>query len=82
MANPNNNPQQQTTQLQQQRSEEPQAPQATRTGGGEKHFRVKEEVQVARGGSHFTLTKGKLISSFGYDIHALKTQGVQLEEVA
>ena len=81
MANPNN--QQQNIQAQ-QRVEEPQpaAQQAPRSNGGEKRFRVKEEAQVARGGSHYTLPKGKTISSHGYDIQALKNQGVQLEEVA
>jgi hypothetical protein len=48
----------------------------------EKRFRVKEEAKIARGGSCYTLSKGKTISSYGYDIQALKNQGVQLEEVA
>lgn len=83
MANQNN--QQQNIQAQQQpRSEEtqPAAQQQAQRPGGEKRFRVKEEARVARGGSFYTLPKGKTISTFGYDIQALKNQGVQLEEVA
>lgn len=81
MANQNNN--QQNTQAQ-QRAEEPQpaVQQAPRTGGGEKRFRVKVEAKIPRGGSFYTLPQGKTISSHGYDIQALKQQGVQLEEVA
>lgn len=75
MANPN----QQTT----QRTEDhtPPAQQALRPGG-EKRFLVQETAQIARGGSHYTLTKGKTISSHGYNIQALLAQGVKLEEVA
>ena len=76
MANPN----QQQNPQEQKRPEE-HAQQALRTGG-EKRFLVKEEARIARGGSHYTLPKGKTISSYGYDIPALRAQGVQLEEVA
>ena len=76
MANPN---QQQTT----QRAEEhtPAAQQALKPSG-ERRFLVQETTPIARGGSHYTLTKGKTISSHGYDIQALRAQGVKLEEVA
>lgn len=47
----------------------------------ERKFLVKEEARVPRGGSHYTLPKGKVISSLGYDIANLKNQGVKLEEV-
>jgi hypothetical protein len=47
----------------------------------ERRFLVKEEAQIPRGGSHFLLRKGKVISSLGYDIQTLKNQGVKLEEV-
>jgi len=78
MANPN-----QQNNNQQNRSEEthPAAQQSMRTGTGEKRFRVKEEAKIARGGSCYTLTKGKTISSHGYDIKALISQGVQLEQI-
>ena len=47
----------------------------------ERKFLVKEEAKIPRGGSHYTLPKGKVISSLGYDIQSLKNQGVKLEEV-
>ena len=47
----------------------------------ERRFLVKEEARIPRGGSHYTLPKGKVISSLGYDIQSLKNQGVKLEEV-
>ena len=46
----------------------------------ERRFLVKEEARIPRGGSHYTLPKGKVISSLGYDIQSLKNQGVKLEE--
>jgi len=46
----------------------------------ERKFLVKEEARIPRGGSHYTLPKGKVISSLGYDIQSLKNQGVKLEE--
>lgn len=73
MANPNQ---------QQNNQEQAQPAQQERRPGGERRFRVKEEAKIARGGSCYTLPKGKTISSYGYDIQALKNQGVQLEEVA
>lgn len=48
----------------------------------ERKFLVLETAQIPRGGSHFTLPKGKVISSQGYDIEGLKRQGVKLEEAA
>ena len=78
MANPN---QQQNNQS--QRSEDHEQPtQQARRPGGERIFLVKEEAKIARGGSCYTLPRGKRISSHGYDIKALLSQGVQLEEVA
>jgi len=47
----------------------------------ERRFLVKEEAKIPRGGSHYLLPKGKIISSLGYDIQTLKNQGVKLEEV-
>ena len=55
---------------------------ASRDPNKEQRFRVLKTAQLARGGSHYVLTEGKTISSHGYDIQALKNQGVQLEEVA
>jgi hypothetical protein len=46
----------------------------------ERRYLVKETAAIPRGGSHFTLPKGKVISSLGFDIEALKRQGVKLEE--
>jgi len=58
--------------------EAPRAPRAAR----ERRYLVLETAQIPRGGSHFTIPKGKIISSQGYDIDALKRQGVKLEEAA
>ena len=55
---------------------------AARDPNKEQKFLVQETAQIARGGSNYTLPKGKTISSHGYDIKALRSQGVQLEEVA
>ena len=55
---------------------------ASRDPNKEQRFRVLKTAQLARGGSHYVLTEGKTISSHGYDIKALRSQGVQLEEVA
>ena len=55
---------------------------AARDPNKEQRFRVLKTAQLARGGSHYVLTEGKTISSHGYDIKALRSQGVQLEEVA
>lgn len=72
MAQQNSNQQQNQEQLERQ---------APKGAPAEKRFVVKQEAQVARGGSCYTLPKGKVISSHGYDIAALKKSGVQLEEV-
>jgi hypothetical protein len=58
-----------------------EAPQQQDSSAKERRFLVKEDARVPRGGSHFTLPKGKVISSLGYDIAALRNQGVKLEEV-
>ena len=80
MANPNQQPQNNN---QARNSEDHEHPtQQARRPSGERRFLVKEEAKIARGGSCFTLPKGKTISSHGYDIKALISQGVQLEEVA
>ena len=55
--------------------------QETPTAARETRYLVKEEAKIPRGASHYTLTKGKIISNLGYDIAALKNQGVKLEEV-
>ena len=54
---------------------------AARDPNKEQKFLVQETAQIARGGSNYTLPKGKTISSHGYDIKALRAQGVKLEEV-
>jgi len=48
----------------------------------EKRFLVEESAEIPRGGSSYVLAKGKTISSHGYDIAALKRQGVKLKEVS
>jgi zona occludens toxin (predicted ATPase) len=48
----------------------------------EKKFRVLADAKVSRGGAHYTLKQGHIVSSLGYDIEALKRSKVQLEEVA
>lgn len=49
----------------------------------ERKFRLLADVVIKRGASKVPLAKGKILSSFGYDIEALRLQdGVQLEEVA
>lgn len=49
---------------------------------GERFFLVAQTAHVPRLGTHFTLPAGKVISSAGYDIEALRSLGVPLEEVA
>ena len=44
-------------------------------------FRVIEEARVKRGSTYYTLPKGKLVSSFSYDLDELIAAGVQLEPV-
>jgi hypothetical protein len=47
----------------------------------EKMYRVLADAKVARGGSHYTLRKGRIISEHGYDIEFLRSLKVQLEAV-
>lgn len=61
---------------------EAQRPTLSRPVTKERLFLVLETAQIPRQGSWFTLPKGKVISSQGYDIEALKRQGVKLEEAA
>jgi hypothetical protein len=48
----------------------------------ERRFLVEETAEIPRGGSSYVLSKGKTISSHGYDIAALKRQGVKLKDVS
>lgn len=74
--------QNQTPQLQTQpQTQAPEAPQPMQTPK-ERRFLVEESAEIPRGGSSYVLAKGKTISSFGYDIAALKRQGVKLKEVS
>jgi len=76
MAQQNQNPNQlQQTQIQGQPVEVSQP-------AREKRFLVEESAEIPRGGSSYMLAKGKTISSHGYDIAALKRQGVKLKEVS
>jgi hypothetical protein len=78
MAQPNQNQNQSQPQLQTQaQSEQP----AKATAPKERKFLVDETAELPRGGSSYVLSKGKTISSHGYDIAALKRQGVKLTEV-
>ena len=72
--NPNQN---QQPQLQPQ-AQAQEAPQPVK----ERKFLVEETHELPRGGSSYLLPKGKTISSHGYDIAALKRQGVKLKEVS
>ena len=82
MAQPNQNPNQQ--------NQNPQAPQASNGDTSpqkpqpakERKFLVEESAEIPRGGSNYRLSKGKTISSHGYDIAALQRQGVKLREVS
>jgi hypothetical protein len=76
MAQQNQN---QAPQLQTQTAEV-QAPKAQTLK--EQKFLVTEDAEIPRGGSSYKLAKGKTISSHGYDIEALKRQGVKLREVS
>jgi hypothetical protein len=75
MAQQNQNPSQQ--QQTEQRPVEPKL----HTSPKERKFLVTESAEIPRGGSSYLLRKGKTISSHGYDIEALKRQGVKLTEV-
>lgn len=60
------------------------APQVTvpaPTSPAERFFKVTATSHVPLLGAHFVLPVGKVISSAGYDIQALLTLGVPLEEV-
>ena len=46
----------------------------------EQHYRVLADAIVPRKGSSFVLRAGKVISSQGYDVEALREMGVKLEE--
>ena len=63
------------------RQQESRQPEPQSLPPRERRFRVLETAEVPRGASFYTLPKGKTISSMGYDITALKNQGVRLEEV-
>lgn len=47
----------------------------------EKRFRVLEDAKVKSRAAVFIMRKDKIISSHGYDIAALRSQNVKLEEV-
>jgi hypothetical protein len=71
--------QQNQPQLQPQTQDKtPEAPQPQK----ERKFLVEETMEIPRGGSSYVLTKGKTISSHGYDIAALKRQGAKLKDVS
>ena len=78
MAQQNQNPNQSQQQPQAQvQSEQPSKAQPPK----ERKFLVDETAELPRGGSSYVLSTGKTISSHGYDIAALKRQGVKLTEV-
>ena len=72
--------QQNQPQLQQTQDKPAEAPKAQTLK--EQKFLVTEDAEIPRGGSSYKLSKGKTISSMGYDIEALKRQGVKLREVS
>ena len=80
MAQPNENQIQNKNQNPQAQAGDtsPQRPQPAR----ERRFLVEESAEIPRGGSSYVLSKGKTISSHGYDIAALQRQGVKLREVS
>ena len=47
----------------------------------ERKFRVVADAKVCSGAAHYMLKKGHVVSSFGYNIEALKKSNVQLEEI-
>lgn len=47
----------------------------------EKKYKVLADAKVVRGGGHFILRAGKIISEHGYNIAVLRECKVQLEEV-
>jgi hypothetical protein len=60
---------------------EPKAPVAAAPSAPEKKYKVLADAKVVRGGGHFILRAGKIISEHGYDIAVLRECKVQLEEV-
>ncbi len=74
---------QQNQQTQPQLQTQPQEkPVEAQQPAKERKFLVEETAEIPRGGSSYVLSKGKTISSHGYDIAALKRQGVKLKEVS